>query len=83
MARPLHSLRDLPRGYRGLWAIGVVASVWALFAFISSILRPEHGLARWAAIFLPLMIGLGINLVISLRRNDWKFSASNRSPNSN
>jgi hypothetical protein len=83
MARPLHSLRELPKGYRGLWAIGVVATVWALFAFLWTILRPEHGLTWWAATLVPLMIGLGINLVISLRRNDWKFSASNWSPNSN
>jgi hypothetical protein len=81
MAKPLHSLRDLPKGYWGLWATGVVVSVWALFAFIWSILHPEHGLARWTATFVPLMIGLGINLVISLRRNDWKFSVSHRSPN--
>ena len=83
MAKPLHSIRDLPKGYWVLWVlwvIGVVASVWALFAFVWSILHPEHDLARWAATFVPLMIGLGINLVISLRRNDWKFSASHRSP---
>jgi hypothetical protein len=83
MARPLRSLRDLPKGYRGLWAIGVVALVWSLSAFIWSILRPEHGPTRWAATFLPLMIGLGISLVISLRRNDWTFSASSWSPPSN
>jgi hypothetical protein len=83
MARPLHSLRDLPKGYWVIWAVGCVASVWALCAFIWTILRPEHGLARWAATFLPLMIGLGINLVISLRRNDWKFSTSSWSPHSN
>ena len=83
VARPLRSSRDLPQGYRGRWALGVVASVWALFAFSWTILRPEHDLARWAATFLPQMIGLGIILVLSLRRNDWKFSASSWGPHSN
>jgi tetrahydromethanopterin S-methyltransferase subunit C len=79
----MHSMRDLPKGYWGLWAIGFVALGWALIAFIWSFLRPENSLARLAATFVPLMIGLGINLVISLRRSDWKLSASNRSPHSN
>ena len=79
----MHSLRELPKGYWGLWAIGMIALGWALVAFVWSFLHPEHSAVRLAATFVPLMIGLGISLVISLRRNDWKFSGSNRSPNSN
>ena len=79
----MRSSGELPKGYRGLRAIGMIALGWALFAFVWSFLHPEHSAARLAATFVPLMIGLGVNLVISLRRNDWKFSGSDRSPNPN
>jgi hypothetical protein len=81
MTKPPQSLRQLPKGYWGLWLVGLLLSVGALFAFIWGCLHPEHSLTRWVTTFVPLMIGLTINLVISLRRNDWKLSASHHDPN--